>query len=120
MTTMDIDSMTVAQIREVAKLAGNLTGGCAKKKADAKLEEKRVVLVIDRGWIIAGDQTLTTDGYIRLSNAVHVFRWESIGFAKMLEDWKSSKVDLRKMADVEVPRASVIFRVEVAKDWGIK
>jgi hypothetical protein len=90
---------------------------CVKPKT---LEKKRVVLVVDRGWIFAGDQELTSDGFVRLTNAVHVFSWQSLGFAKMLEQWKDSKVDLRKVADVEVPRDSVIFRVPVAEGWGIK
>ena len=116
---MNIDELTVGQLKEITKLAGGL--GCkTTKKAAPKLEEKRVVLVVDRGWIFAGDQTLTSDGYIRLTNAVHVFRWESIGFAKMLEDWTSSKVDIRKIADAEVPRESVIFRIPVPEGWGNK
>jgi len=115
---IDIDSMTVADLKQITKLARGVSG-CSTKKA-APLEEKRVVVVVDRGWIFAGDQSLTADGYIKLTNAVHVFRWESIGFAKMLEQWRDAKVDLRKVADVELPRDSVIFRVPVAKDWGIK
>ncbi len=114
---IDIDSMTVAQIKQVSKLAKGI-GGCSKKLP--KIDNKRVVLVVDRGWIFAGDQSLTPDGYIKLTNAVHVFRWESMGFAKMLEDWKNPKVDLRKVFDVEVPRDSVIFRAPVCADWGIK
>jgi hypothetical protein len=80
----------------------------------------RAILVVDRGWIFAGDATETADGHIRLDRAVHVFRWESIGFAKMIEDWKSPKVDLRSVAPVEVPKGSVIFRVPVSADWGTK
>jgi hypothetical protein len=114
---MNLDELTVAQVKEIAKLAKGLSGGC---KPSAKLEEKRVVIVVDRGWIFAGDQTVTSDGYIRLSNAVHVFRWESIGFAKMIENWRDPKVDLRKVADVELPRDSVIFRVPVPSGWGLK
>ncbi len=115
-TRMNIDDMTVAQVRELSVL---INGG-SKRKTTPQLEEKRVILVVDRGWIFAGDQTMTSDGYVRLTNAVHVFRWESIGFAKMIEDWKSSKVDLRKVADVEVPKASVVFRVPVPDGWGNK
>lgn len=113
---MNIDDMTIAQLKEVTRLAGGLE--CKKPKPP--LETKRVVLVVDRGWIFAGDQSLTPDGYIRLSNAVHVFRWENMGFAKMLEDWKNTKVDLRKVSDVEVPRDSVIFRAPVEASWGLK
>lgn len=118
---MNIDEMTVGQLKEITQLARGIgCEGAPRTKTAAKLEEKRVVCVVDRGWIFAGDQTVTSDGYIRLSNAVHVFRWESMGFAKMIEDWKNTKVDLRKVADVELPKDSIIFRVPVSNDWGLK
>ena len=39
----------------------------------------RAVVVVDRGWIFAGDVT-RENGRIKLTRAIHVFRWESIGF----------------------------------------
>ncbi len=115
---MNIDEMTVGQLKEVSRLARGL-GDCATRPK-AKLEEKRVIVVVDRGWIFAGDQATTSDGYVKLTNAVHVFRWESMGFAKMVEDWKNTKVDLRKVADVEIPKDSIIFRVPVSSEWGLR
>lgn len=112
---MNIDTLTVGELKEITGLTRGLRGATAKK-----LEEKRVILVVDRGWIFAGDQTTTTDGYVKLTNAVHIFRWESMGFAKMVEDWKGPKVDLRKVADVEIPKDSIIFRVPVPAGWGVK
>ncbi len=115
---MNLDEMTVGQLKEVAKLAKGLGGStCARPKA--KLEEKRVILVVDRGWIFAGDQTTTSDGYVLLKNAVHVFRWESMGFAAMVQQGKGPKVDLRPVADVEIPKDSIIFRVPVPANWGL-
>jgi hypothetical protein len=113
---MKIDEMTVGELKQIAGIAKGLRG---TRKAST-IEQKRVVLVVDRGWIFAGDQSLTSDGYIRLTNAVHVFRWESIGFAQAIEDWKSDKVDIRKCSDVEVPKDSVVFRIPVEAGWGIK
>lgn len=113
---MNLDELTVAELKQVAAL----TRGVRTTKPRPMLEIKRVILVVDRGWIFAGDQSLSLDGYIRLANAVHVFRWESMGFAKMVENWRDTKVDLRKIADVEVPRDSVIFRVPVPPEWGLK
>lgn len=120
----NIDELTIGEAKRKIAEAEELR--CAIKNAQpAKdccddLETKRVILVVDRGWIFAGDQSLTDDGYIRLENAIHVFRWESIGFAAMVKDWKNSKVDLRPVDDVEVPRDSVIFRIPVPPLWGIK
>jgi hypothetical protein len=83
--------------------------------ADSVPTGNRAVVVVDRGWIFAGDVT-RENGRIRLSRAVHVFRWESIGFAKMVE---TQKADLRKIADVDLPEAAEIFCIPVADDWGL-
>lgn len=78
----------------------------------------RAVVVVDRGWIFAGDVT-REDGRIRLSNALHVFRWESIGFAGMIDDPKKAKADLRKIADVDIPAGAEVFCVPVTDNWGL-
>jgi hypothetical protein len=81
----------------------------------------RNVVVIDRGWIFAGDTTFNeaTQEFL-LSNAVWVFRWESVGFDGVIADPKSSKVTLRKMEKpVVVPKGSVIFKVPVDANWGL-
>jgi hypothetical protein len=75
----------------------------------------RAVVVVDRGWIFAGDVT-RADGRIRISRAVHVFKWESIGFAKMVE---TEKADLRPIADVDMPEGAEIFCVPVHDNWGL-
>ena len=76
----------------------------------------RAVIVVDRGWIFAGDVT-REDGRIRLSRPVHVFRWESIGFAKMIE---TEDADLRPIADVDMPEDAEIFCIPVHDKWGLK
>ena len=75
----------------------------------------RAVVVVDRGWIFAGDVT-RENGRIRISRAVHVFRWESIGFAKMVE---TAQADLRQIADVDMPEGAEIFCVPVHDQWGL-
>lgn len=78
----------------------------------------RAVVVVDRGWIFAGDVE-EKDGRIMLSRALWVFRWESIGFSGVIEDPKRDEVDLRPIADVDIPAGSEIFRVPVSDDWGL-
>lgn len=111
---MNIDDLTLGQIKQLRTL---FAGEQNPQPAPAS---GRAVVVIDRGWIIAGDRSITPDGKLRLDRAVHVFRWESIGFAKMLEEWRSSKVDLRPLMSVEIPLDCEIFSVPVESDWGIK
>ncbi len=79
----------------------------------------RAVVVVDRGWIFAGD--VTREGNrIFLDNAVWVFRWESIGFDGVIANPKDKNVTLRKMKNrVEIPAQSEIFSVPVSDDWGV-
>ena len=84
---------------------------------NAQPKGSRAVVVVDRGWIFAGDVT-RKDGRILISRALHVFKWESIGFAGMVDNPKKAKADLRRMADVDIPEGSEIFCVPVPEDWG--
>lgn len=78
----------------------------------------RAVVVVDRGWIFAGDVT-RENGRIRLSRALHVFKWQDIGFAGMIDNPKKAKADLRPVADVDIPEGAEIFCVPVPAEWGM-
>ena len=79
----------------------------------------RCVVVVDRGWIFAGDAT-RENGRIRLDRAVHVFRWESIGFDGMLANPKSSKVTLKALSQsVDIPNSAEVFSIPVGDEWGL-
>ena len=84
-----------------------------------KVSGNRAVVVVDRGWIFAGDVT-RDGGRIKLSNALHVFKWQTGGFSMVIEDPKKAKADLRKVADVDIPEGSEIFCVPVPDNWGAK
>jgi hypothetical protein len=79
----------------------------------------RAVIVVDRGWVFAGD-VAEADGKITLTRAVWVLRWESIGFDGMIASPKHGNVTLKPMANaVVIPVGSEIFRVPVCDDWGL-
>lgn len=75
----------------------------------------RAVVVVDRGWIFAGDVT-RENGRIRLSRALNVFSWDNIGFAKMVE---TADADLRPIPDVDIPEGAEIFCIPVHDSWGL-
>jgi len=81
----------------------------------APIVGNRHVVVVDRGWIFAGDMT-RENGRIKLTRALHVFKWESIGFAKMVE---TAKADLRKISDIDIPADAEIFSIPVNESWGL-
>ena len=79
----------------------------------------RAVVVVDRGWIFAGDVT-RENGRIRLDNAVWVFSWESIGFDGVIKNPKSGKVTIKPMPNgVDIPEGAEIFLVPVEDGWGL-
>lgn len=78
----------------------------------------RAVVVVDRGWIFAGDVT-RENGRIKISRALHVFKWESLGFSGMIAEPKKAKADLRPIADVDIPAGAEVFCVPVSDDWGL-
>lgn len=77
----------------------------------------RAVVVVDRGWIFAGDVT-RENGRIYLKNVAWVFRWESVGFARVIED--PDIADIRPFADLDIPSGAEIFSVPVRDNWGLK
>ena len=79
----------------------------------------RAVVVMDRGWVFAGDIT-EENGRIYLDRAVWVFRWERIGFAAVVENPKQDGVDIRPLSTrVDIPDGAEVFRLPVADDWGL-
>jgi len=79
----------------------------------------RAVVVVNKGWIFAGDVT-EENGRIYLDRAVWVFRWSTIGFAGVIENPKSDKVTLRSMPGrVDIPTHAEVYRVPVHDQWGL-
>ena len=79
----------------------------------------RAVIVVDRGWIWAGD-VQEKKGYITLTRVVWVFRWEAVGFNGVIENPEHPQVYLRPMDHaVKIPLDAEIFRVPVDDDWGL-
>lgn len=83
-----------------------------------KATGNRAVVVVDRGWIFAGD-VIRENGRIKLSRALHVFKWESLGFSGMVENPQKAKADLRPVADVDIPSGAEVFSVPVPDNWGL-
>lgn len=110
-------STPVLQIRKVFAMSKNvIIDGIEYAPI---LKGSRAVVVVDRGWIFAGD-VREVDGRIYLSRAVWVFRWESVGFDNVIKNPSSEKVKLRVMDHViDIPSDSEIFRIPVDQNWGL-
>jgi hypothetical protein len=85
----------------------------------APIPGKRAVLVLDRGWIIAGDLS-ESNGRIKVTRAVHVRSWSGIGFDGMIAHPKSGNVVLKPLPNgFDVPADAELFRVPVDDKWGL-
>ncbi len=121
---MNLDEITIGEVKRKLVEADELRKMLGWQSPEPSREKPplsgRAIVVVDRGWIFAGDLSRTPDGYVRLDNAVWVFRWESIGFAEVVKD--PSKADIRATDPVEVPEDAIVFRVPVSSNppWGIK
>lgn len=79
----------------------------------------RAVIVVDRGWIFAGDVTREANR-IKLTNAVWVFSWEQIGFDGVIANPKNPLVKIKPMPNgVDIPSGAEVFCVPVADGWGL-
>lgn len=96
-----------------------IVNGVEYVRADAPAAGSRAVVVVDRGWIFAGDVT-RKDGRIRLDRAVWVFRWESIGFDGVIANPKDKNVTIKPMPNgVDIPAGAEVFCVPVEDNWGL-
>ena len=79
----------------------------------------RYVVVLDRGWIFAGDLT-ENNGRILLERAVNLRHASSVGFDGALANPSSDKVTLKAMpTPVDLPADTELFRCPVADQWGL-
>lgn len=109
MTNIDADKLTLNGIEYVR----------ADKIAQPMPNGKRAVVVVDRGWIFAGDVT-EENGRVYLDRAVWVFNWREVGFAAVVEDPKKAKADIRKLCTrVDMPKGAEVFRLPVGDTWGL-
>lgn len=83
-------------------------------------KKNRCVVVVDRGWIWAGDLT-EEDDRIFLDRVVWVFNWRSVGFDGVIKNPEHKDVTLRPLPKkrVSIPKDAEIFRVEVNDEWGL-
>ena len=79
----------------------------------------RAVVVVDRGWIFAGD-VARENGRIKLTRAVWVFKWDAVGFDGVIANPKNKLVTIKPMPNgIDLPIGAEIFCVPVADDWGL-
>ncbi len=80
---------------------------------------ERAVVVIDRGWIYAGDVEERA-GRVILTRAVWVFKWERVGFDQVIANPTQDAVKIRPMSQpINIPAGAELYRVPVPDGWGL-
>jgi len=106
-------------LQEVWKVAKTVIVDGVEYIEKTNMTGNRCVVVVDRGWIFAGDAT-RENGRIRLDRAILIFRWESIGFDGILANPKSNKVTLKALSQsVDIPNSAEVFSIPVGDEWGL-
>jgi hypothetical protein len=92
----------------------------ADSMGDRPKPGKRAILVLDRGWIVAGDVD-DKDGRILVTRAVHVRSWSSVGFDGLVASGgRGQNVTIKPIPNgFDAPADAELFRVPVADDWGL-
>lgn len=83
------------------------------------IKGKRAVIIVDRGWIVAGDVT-EENGRIKLTRAVHVLNWTGgQGFAGMIANPKKHVTINPLPTGWDMPADAEIMRTWVDDSWGL-
>ncbi len=89
-------------------------------RADSQPTGKRAIIVVDRGWVYAGD-VHEENGRIRLTKCVWVFNWREIAFNGLVANPGDERADVRPFPNgVDLPADAEIYRVPVHDSWGLE
>lgn len=77
----------------------------------------RHLVVLDRGWIFAGDLANHSEGGYILTNAKNVRRWEEGGFGALSRSAKAAKAHLDDCAPIRFSANACIFKTPIGGDW---
>ncbi len=77
----------------------------------------RHIVVLDRGWIFAGDLSKDEHNVYTLSNAVNVQRWEKGGFGALSKSATKAGATLSECEPLRFAASAMIFVVPISEDW---
>lgn len=75
----------------------------------------RYIVVLDRGWIFAGNVEPCDDGTYLITNAYNVRKWETGGYGALSISASGANAKLDKCAPIKFKEA--IFMTPISEDW---
>ena len=98
------------EVKKAIETLTRATANCAKGD--------RHLVVLDRGWIFAGDMTQDKDtGVYTVVNCVNVRKWSQGGFGALSRSAKEAGATLDTCAPIRFRQDALIFAVPIAGDW---
>jgi hypothetical protein len=97
-----------SEVKQALDVILNFTANCQ--------EGARHIVVLDRGWIFAGD-LVVEDGIYTLSNAANIRTWKTGGFGALSQGAKKAGAQLDDCAAIKFSGKAMIFAVPISKDW---
>lgn len=98
------------EIKNAIEVLQKATANCA--------QGDRHIVVLDRGWIFAGDMSLDKETNVyTLSNCVNIRKWETGGFGGLTLSAKVSKATLNECSLIRFHASAMIFCVPIDGDW---
>ncbi len=83
---IDIDSLTVKQIREISALAASLSGGCKPSEGTStNYPERPPVIVRAYSGVFFGYLVSKNGAEVKLKDARHIWSWDSTGMTDKVQ-----------------------------------
>ena len=96
------------EVRNAIKVIEQATANCA--------EGDRHLVVLDRGWIFAGDMSLKDNVYT-VVNCKNVRKWGKGGFGALTKSASLAGATLDECEPIRFKSSALIFAVPIAEDW---
>lgn len=116
---MDINSLTVGQVKEIAGLAGCL-GSPVKGNSEIPNNSSIRIVVLQRGWIVVGKVSQSGET-ILISNPSIIRNWGTTkGLGEIAEGGPTSKTVLDKCPDINAHALTVVLQMKCDETKWVK
>jgi hypothetical protein len=97
------------EVKQAIKVLEQATANCATGD--------RHIVVLDRGWIFAGNLSKDEHHVYTLTDAVNVRKWDSGGFGALSKSATAAGATLDKCATLRFHETAMMFAVPISSDW---
>jgi hypothetical protein len=108
---MDIENLTLKQIREISAMCGS-SSWQKVKNPNGRIE----IVILDRGWIVVGKVDITGEE-VTISNCAVVRYWGTTkGLGEIAENGPTEKTILDRAPTIRTALHAVIWRMDVSQE----